>query len=184
MVDVSRQLSHAATLRGAISFEVGDATALRFDDASFDIVVSQRCLLNLPSREHQWRAMAEISRVLKPEGQYLMLEGTLQGLRRLNGVRQKFGLAAIAEADPQTNRYSLKFDESELEQEIPKHFSRIDSVERFGMYFFLSRVVHPLLAAPDSPRYDAPLNLIARQICAAMPDFQDMGHVALWVLRR
>lgn len=184
MVEAAEQLRLKARPKGNVRFEVGDATQLKFDDESFDIVVSQRCLLNLPSRNDQWRALSEVRRVLKRGGRYLMLEGTLQGLARLNEVRRMFSLPPIAEADPQTNRYSLKFDEAELEEHISKLFSSIESVERFGMYFFLSRVVHPLLVAPEQPRYDAAINSVARQICSVLPEFRGMGHVALWVLKR
>jgi ubiquinone/menaquinone biosynthesis C-methylase UbiE len=184
MVAVSQQLSERAELRGSACFEIGDATNLRFEDERFDVVVSQRCLLNLPSREDQWRALAEIARVLKPGGRYLMLEGTIQGLAKLNELRRKFALDPIPEADPQTNRYSLKFDETEVERQISGLFARIESIERFGMYFFLSRVIHPLLVRPEQPRYDAPINSVARTISSQLPEFDGLGHVALWSVLR
>ena len=40
----------------AVQGEMSDLS--RFADASFDVVCSQRCLLNLPSREAQWSALA------------------------------------------------------------------------------------------------------------------------------
>ncbi|MEW6542402.1 MAG: hypothetical protein AB1411_02200 [Nitrospirota bacterium] len=52
------------------------------------------------------------------------------------------------------------------------------------MYYFLSRVVHPLLVRPEAPRFDAAINSIARRICSEIPDYEELGHVALWVLRK
>jgi hypothetical protein len=52
------------------------------------------------------------------------------------------------------------------------------------MYYFISRVIHPLLVAPDKPKYDARINSVALEICKKIPDFRDMGHVALFVLRK
>jgi len=167
-----------------VRFETGDATQLEFGDESFDTVVSERCLLNIPERENQWVALDQAARVLRPGGRYLMLEGTLQGLQALNDMRVRLGLDPIPEADPTTNAGSTKFDEDEVEGEILKRFSEIESIERFGMYYFLSRIVHPLLVAPDAPKYDAPFNEIARQIALEIPDYEGLGHVALWVLRK
>jgi len=45
-------------------------------------------------------------------------------------------------------------------------------------------VIHPLLAAPAAPRYDAPINDIARRLCAHFPNFEDIGHVALFTFRK
>ena len=52
------------------------------------------------------------------------------------------------------------------------------------MYFFIARVIHPLLVAPENPKYDARINTIAQQIAGQMPNFEDMGHVALFVFRK
>ncbi len=95
MVEAAQALRSKFPLVGTVRFQVGDATTLTFGDKEFDVVMSQRCLLNLPSRDAQWAAMSEIARVLRPDGLYLMLEGTLQGLRGLNEVRKLFGLDPI-----------------------------------------------------------------------------------------
>ena len=128
--------------------------------------------------------MREVARVLKPGGRYLMMEGTLQGLRRLNDVRTMFGLEAIPEAEGSYNWFSNKFDEAEMLHEAKSIFAEFLGVQRFGMYYFISRVIHPLLAQPDAPRYDAPINAVARRICEKIPDFEEMGHVALFMFRR
>lgn len=184
MVTAARALAGKFQLLGDVAFQEGDVTALRFPAATFDVVCSQRCLLNLPSREAQWLALAEIARVLKPGGRYLMLEGSIQGLEKLNAVRQRFGLEAIPEADARSNWFSNKFDEPEMLREALKLFQAAESTQRFGMYYLISRVIHPLLVAPEAPKYDARINTIARQICEEYPDFEQMGHVALFVLRR
>lgn len=180
----AEELRQQFQIEGKVTFLVGDVTQLDFPSGTFDTVISQRCLLNLPSREHQWRALSEISRVLEPGGHYLMLEGTLQGLRRMNEVRAKFGLEPIHEADPKTNPFSIKFDEDELANKLKQLFSKVEMVQRFGMYYFISRVIHPLLVAPEQPKYDAPINTVARQVCLQIPDFEGIGHVALWVIRK
>jgi len=184
MIRSANEMKDQFQLRGRVEFQVGDVTELHFPNAQFDLVISQRCLLNLPSRDAQWSAMREIARVLKPDGLYLMLEGTLQGLRRLNEVRTLFDLKSIPEAEGTYNCFSNKFDEDEMLKVARTLFREHVGVERFGMYYFISRVVHPLLVHPSEPQYDAPINAVAQMICKKIPNYEDLGHVALFVFRR
>lgn len=50
---------------GKIAFETGDATALRFEDDSFDAIICSEVLEHLPDYH---AALVEMRRVLKPEG--------------------------------------------------------------------------------------------------------------------
>jgi ubiquinone/menaquinone biosynthesis C-methylase UbiE len=184
MIDSANEMKDQFQLRGRVEFQVADVTDLRFANGAFDTVISQRCLLNLPSREAQWSAMREIARVLKPGGLYLMLEGTLQGLRRLNEVRTLFDLEPIPEAEGTYNWFSNKFDEDEMLGVAKSLFAEHVGIQRFGMYYFLSRVVHPLLVRPSQPRYDSPINAVAQLVCKMIPNYEDLGHVALFVFRR
>lgn len=43
----------------------GDATAMKFADGTFDVVVSNLVIHNIPSREGRDKACREIARVLK-----------------------------------------------------------------------------------------------------------------------
>lgn len=184
MVEQAKALSKDFQPKKSIEFQVGDVTKLQFSDASFDVVVSERCLLNLPTKEDQWHAIGEVARVIKPGGLYLMLEGSMQGLQGLNDARGRFGLDPIPEADAKYNWFSNKFDEEEMIPVALRSFNKLEHIQRFGMYYFISRVINPLLVKPDQPKYDAPINLIARQICSQFPNFEDIGHVALFVFRR
>jgi ubiquinone/menaquinone biosynthesis C-methylase UbiE len=49
----------------------GDATALEFDDASFDSVASFTMLHHVPTRALQTRLLAEVLRVLRPGGAFI-----------------------------------------------------------------------------------------------------------------
>jgi hypothetical protein len=52
------------------------------------------------------------------------------------------------------------------------------------MYYFLTRIVQPLLVAPNPPSYDHELNAVAREIARVVPDFEQMGHLVGFVLRK
>jgi ubiquinone/menaquinone biosynthesis C-methylase UbiE len=155
---------------------------LPFPDAHFDVVTSHRCLMALLDWEKQKAALREIHRVLKPGGVLVLLEGTFEGLDRLNAARGHAGLEPIA-PDGRDRLITLKFHEPEL-LAYCKPFYVHEHTHRFGMYYFLTRVVQPLLVAPDKPTYDHKLNLVAREIARFHPDLDGMGHLVGFVLSR
>lgn len=57
---------------GRAEVKNGDATAMQFPDSTFDVVLSNLCIHNIPSREGRDRACREIVRVLKPGGKAIL----------------------------------------------------------------------------------------------------------------
>jgi ubiquinone/menaquinone biosynthesis C-methylase UbiE len=157
------------------SFSTGDVRHLPYEDSSFDTVISERLIFNLPTRADQEATIREVHRVLRPGGLYLMVEGNEDGLRRLNVVRERVGLEPIPTVDSESFS-SLKLSESELAKWLEPVFD-IAAERFFGTYYLISRVVHPLLVHPDQPRFDAPINAIARKVAEVLPDSGRLGHV-------
>jgi ubiquinone/menaquinone biosynthesis C-methylase UbiE len=184
MIRVARELQkdHDHALKGTVEFREASVLELPFPDRTFNVVSSSRCLMALLDWEKQKAALVEIARVLKPGGTLVLMEGTLEGLERLNEVRGRFGLAPI-DASGRDRLQTLKFKEADLLEFTAKYY-HFERVQRFGMYYFLSRVVHPLLVAPESPRYDAPINKVALEIARQIPDFMGLGHLVAFILRR
>jgi demethylmenaquinone methyltransferase / 2-methoxy-6-polyprenyl-1,4-benzoquinol methylase len=73
MLEVGRAKLRAAGLSGRIVLMEGDATALPFPDASFDVAAVAFGLRNMPDKR---RALAEMARVVVPGGQVMVLEMT------------------------------------------------------------------------------------------------------------
>jgi ubiquinone/menaquinone biosynthesis C-methylase UbiE len=69
MLDIAR--SRARELGREADLRVGDAQALEFDDERFDTVV---CTLSLCTIPDDQAAVAEVKRVLRPGGRFLLLE--------------------------------------------------------------------------------------------------------------
>lgn len=59
-------------VRQRIEVQDGDATAMKFADASFDVVLSNLCIHNIPTRKARDQACREIVRVLKPGGKAII----------------------------------------------------------------------------------------------------------------
>jgi arsenite methyltransferase len=59
-------------VRSKVDVQNGDASAMKFPDASFDVVVSNLCIHNIPSRSGRDQACREIIRVLKPGGKAII----------------------------------------------------------------------------------------------------------------
>lgn len=73
-VDVSATMlafAQAQDLHPALRFEQGDATALQYDDASFDYAVAARLLMHVPDPH---AVLKELRRVVRPGGRLALLE--------------------------------------------------------------------------------------------------------------
>jgi ubiquinone/menaquinone biosynthesis C-methylase UbiE len=68
-VAIARAQERSAMMATPVEFEVGDGEALRFEDATFDVVISCECLEHVP---HPERMTAEIFRVLVPGGRFIV----------------------------------------------------------------------------------------------------------------
>jgi arsenite methyltransferase len=84
---------------GRVEVYDGDATALQFSESSFDVVLSNLCIHNIPSRKAREQACREILRVLKPGGIALISDfkntGRYAKVFRSAGAQVERGGAAI-----------------------------------------------------------------------------------------
>jgi SAM-dependent methyltransferase len=127
----------------------------------WDVVVSERCLINLSSWEEQKLALLNLRDALSPMGKLILVENTVNGLANLNKLRAQFGLHAITVR--WHNRY---FSLDQLEPFLGEHFV-VKRRENIGnLYYILSRVLHAKLAQDDhrEPAYNHPINWIASQL--------------------
>jgi len=162
-----------------LDFYVEDIKNLSFESKVFDKVITQRVLINLVNIENQLVAVKEIHRVLDDKGLFLMLETNKQGIDNLNSVRSNFDLNPIV--PPWHNKV---IDESVFFEKIKSLFEVVSEVN-LGDYFFITRVIHPMLVYPDKPSYKNKINEVAFDLSnidlGIAPNF---SQAKLYVLRK
>lgn len=161
-------------LRGNIRFENGDILNIGYPNASFDAVVAERVLINLPSRDLQDGAVGEVARVLKAGGICALVEVTQQGHQYVDRLRQMFGLSIL-----EKYWHNLYIDESHFEALLDATDFLVREVKRFETYQFLTKVIHPLIVAPEEPRFLAGYNNAARIVSRDYPTYQSVIEIGL-----
>jgi len=144
----------------------------------FDVVLSMRCLINLSDWDSQKRALSRLASLLRPGGRFVIVEGSSNGRSGLNALREATGLPAMPPV-----WHNRDFDEAGLLAELEREFVLLER-RPLGVYDLVARVVHPLLVAPEPPRYEAPINEIAARLALALPALPEIGRVLFLVLER
>jgi len=124
-----------------LSIRAGDILDTSSPAAEFDVIVTQRLLINLGSWDEQMQGLLNIHRMLKPGGRYIMIENTNDAFLALNDERVALGMAPI----PQHwhNRF---FDYDELVAFFRGRFQLLRHYD-FGLYYLLTRVYVPMFAS-------------------------------------
>jgi len=177
MIKAAQALAESQELKGNVQFAVKDVRELQDHGASYDLVYTERVLINLPDWPAQSQAIVDITKLLLPNGTYAMCENSEDGLHGINALRARVGLAPIV--PPWHNRYLR--DSELVELRIPG--VRLEEVQYYSStYYFLSRVVNAWQAAREGtePKYDAPIN----QLALRLPPIGDYGQGRLWVWGR
>ena len=109
-------------------------------DHDYDVVVSQRFLINLMEWKLQQQVLLDLVSRLKQGGHLLMLEGSKQGVNSLNEFRKAFGLEPIP-----VKWHNLFFDDLTLIDFMQEHSMTLVEEDGLGTYFLLTRGIRPVL---------------------------------------
>ncbi len=125
MLAIARQ--RAADLGRQADLRPGDAQALDFPDSSFDTVL---CALGLCAIPDDWRAVAEMARVLRPGGRLLLVDHVAASASALRAVQWLYERVTIPLAGEHFRRRPLAYvRELGFEVEETERF-RLGIVER------------------------------------------------------
>ena len=107
-------------------------------DNDYDIVISQRFLINLLRWELQKQVLLDLMGMLRPHGKLLMLEGSKQGVESLNVFRKILKLPPIP-----IKWHNLFFDDKRLIKFMTGKKYSLVKEDGLGTYFFLTRGIRP-----------------------------------------
>lgn len=140
----------ALTRARGVQAQVADVQELPFDDAEFDCVVAAWMLYHVPRVD---RALAELSRVLRPGGRLVAVTNSRDSLRELTE------LLAV-------ERTEYSFSAENGEAQLRRHFGEVERREAFGWLVFPSRaeaqeyVDHTIIwGGRQLPEFDGPLRV-------------------------
>ncbi len=168
-----------------VTFEQGDILNLSpiiAQYGKFDIVITIRCLINLPTWNLQISAIEQLAQCTQPGGIYLASEGWLEGLQNLNLLRFRAGLSDISVA-----KHNLLMSRLQFEHEVSKHFDLLTYIN-LGFYHYLSKVVQPVYTRPQTPSHTHMINKVAAELINTEAidtgAFDSCDYSGIYVLRR
>ena len=127
-----------------VKFIQGDLRDIStFGDIPYDIIYSQRAVINIRGKQKQVLALKNIAESLTDQGHYLLSESFYESWASLNHARAEFQLEEVP-----ISKHNLFLTESRL-QTLDK-FKMCEYHHDFGRHhlsthFYLTRVLHPQL---------------------------------------
>ncbi len=176
-----RLVSLKGKLKGTAEFRVDNVLSLNEHDDAYDKVIVIRVIINLHDWDLQLKGLYECIRVLKPGGLLLLSEATLQGWKRLNALRQEWGLQEIPM--PAFNNYINK---EHLFEAVSYDLELVKVVNFSSTYYVGTRVLKPLLAKVlrDSNINIADPDMEWNRWFSQLPPWGDYGTQELFVFKK
>lgn len=180
MIRMARaRLAATPVLKGRLQFQMGDVLNLSSacGDATYDAVLSDRCLINLESKEDQRRALKEIARHVAPGGYYLAVENFVEGQEAMNQAREAVGLAPIP-----VRWHNLYFSEPDLISFATPEFEFLEFKDFASAYYLATRVIYSALCKRSGEEIDYrhPLH----QLAIDLPWTGNFSPIRMAVLKR
>lgn len=178
-IDFSAEMIELAKTKAdgeRITFSTGDVRSLRehFQSGSFDVIITNRCLINLLNKDKQYEALEQISACLCRGGYFIGTENFIGGQTAMNDLRQSLGLKEIP-----IRWHNLYFDEREFLDRAGRVFERVELINFSSTYYLVTRVVYSALCKVEGtePAYDHPIYGIA----TSLPPSGDFSPIKLIV---
>jgi SAM-dependent methyltransferase len=162
---------------------VGAAVATRLPAQFFDIVFTDRMLINLSSAEEQLTAMRRIAQLVRPGGLFLMLENSTKTHGTLNDIRVSLGLSRREPA-----AYNVFIDEVAVVEPF-RDTMTLEGVEDFGgihdlMLYAVAPAVNGGEIRYDTPEMTALTDALLALRHRGVETFGPFGQNRLWIWKR
>lgn len=177
MIRIAKERLSKESLDDRVEFHVLDVLNLNSDFKRFDVVISDRCLINLPSRELQIEATKNIHSVLNEHGLYFMIENFIEGHEKFNILRRRLGVDEIP-----VRWHNLFYSENWFLKFIKDSFDIVEEIKFASTYYLETRVVFSKLCQLQEiePPYNHPIYEIASQL----DPIGDFAPMRFYLLRK
>lgn len=161
-----------------VNMDISDISKSKLGEVNS--IISIRCLINLPTEKLQFKVLNNLWRILPKDGYLLISECYSQGIKGINKRREGVGLEKI-----KVVKYNNYLDKEKFERFIKDKF-KIICFKGFGLYLYLTRVVHPALVFPKQPKHNSLINklFMRLQLLEGSNKFQDCDYVNLYILKK
>lgn len=180
MINIARdRINNQPLLKDCISFSNGDVTELKnvFKDLEFNVIISDRCLINLESMEMQSAAIAQIAHCLIPGGYYIAIENFIEGQENMNKARREVGLQEIP-----VRWHNLYFKEKDFLLSAERYFDDIVFHDFSSSYYFATRVIYSAMCKMrgEEPNYNHEIH----QLAVDLPEVGKFSPIRMVVMKR
>jgi len=159
-----------------VQFKLFDIISDNFD-TKYSIIYTDRCLINLPTWDHQKIAIKKIYDALNDGGTFIMIENFTDGLNNFNKLRTDFGLPEIP-----VRFHNLFFERDTYEEYISKFFKKWNSENISSLYYIISRIVYSKICAEKGvePNYYD----IHHKLGSELPNIGNYGPICMYTLKK
>ena len=165
MVDSANELKRKYDLGDQLQFAVGDILKLTEDSKlskSYDIVFTDRCVINITDPKLQLKAYDELLGQVRPGGYLLSIENPSSAYANQNFLRTSGGLPARQWAD-----YNLFLNEEEVLSHVGKQAKLVEIEDFISLHDVVLYVLLPMINGGNVD-YDHPIVQAAADVAAAM----------------
>ena len=161
-----------------VLFKIIDVMDLGDYKNKFDVVISDRCLINLPEIDSQKEAIKQIKNSLRPKGYYIMVENFIEGHKSMNKVRSQIGLDKIP-----IRWHNTFLTQTFISKFVKKHFKILKKKNISSLYYLLTKIVYSKVCQLENrePDYDNSIYQVATEINDVVGDY---GPVKLLLLQK
>ena len=187
MIGAAEQLRSGSSAADRLRFLVGDALAVDALDGlapAYDIVFTDRCLINLPSTDQQKQAITGLASKVRPGGHLVMIENSRATYDTQNRYREHLGLPPRSPAT-----FNLFFDETEILPHLPTAgLELVDTEDFISLHDLVLYVLVPAING-GTVDYNHPLveaaTMLNLAVSATTPSaFGAYGQNRLYTCRR
>ncbi len=160
-----------------VKFSVGNVLNLdKLLSVKVDVVISDRCLINLESLKAQQEAIEKIATVINNQGYFIAIENFVEGHENMNQARKKLKLEEIP-----IRWHNLFFNESDFKS-IIKKFKLISLKNFSSSYYFATRVIYSKMCDNNNTKPDYTHEI--HKLATDLPSVGNFSPIRMAVLQK